>query len=229
MKTKIISLSILALLLSFNLSAQDKKDKKAKKPDPITMRLDSLAARLAESDSKQQQIEDSNKQLAEQNEKLQNELSETRNDIGKLNNKITELAKIIEAQNAELKKITDAAKAGGGGSDASQKPSTNTSIAFEETTIDFGEVKEGANVTKIYKFKNTGKNRLLIESALGSCGCTVAEWPKYPVEPGEKAEVKVVFNSLGKRGAQDKTITILANTDPAKTVLHIKGTVLQAE
>ena len=66
----------------------------------------------------------------------------------------------------------------------------------------------------------------MIEKVEGSCGCTVAEWPRYPVEPGEKAEIKVTFNSLGKRGVQDKTITVTANTEPAQTFLKIKGTVV---
>jgi TolA-binding protein len=215
MNSKILAFSILAVLLSFNLSAQKTKTKKA---DPLTMKVDSLSKRLNESEA-------TNKMLMDQNDKLSSDVAEQREDMTKLNDKIIELAKMIEVQNAEIKKLNDALKA----KPTEPKQDNNTSIAFDETVIDFGEVKEGVSVTKVYKFKNTGKKRLLIEGALGSCGCTVAEWPKYPVEPGEKGEVKVVFNSLGKRGAQDKTVTLTANTDPAKTILRIKGTVTPAE
>ena len=104
-----------------------------------------------------------------------------------------------------------------------------TSIEFEETTHDYGTVTEGTKVEHMYKFKNTGKEPLLISNAKGSCGCTVPDWPREPIAPGESSEIKVVFDSKGKGSvegqAQSKRVTITANTDPVNTYLTIKGTV----
>lgn len=100
-----------------------------------------------------------------------------------------------------------------------------TTIKFAETEYDFGKVKDGEKVTHVYKFTNTGKEPLIINSAKGSCGCTVPEWPKDPVAPGGSGEIKVEFNSKGKTGQQSKTVTIMANTDPNPTQIIIKGMV----
>ena len=63
---------------------------------------------------------------------------------------------------------------------------------------------------------------LVISSCTASCGCTVPQWPREPIAPGKSGEIKVVFNSAGKGGLVSKDITILANTNPVKTVLQIK-------
>lgn len=104
-----------------------------------------------------------------------------------------------------------------------------TSIAFDEDSYDFGEVQEGEKVVHIYKFKNTGKEPLVISNAKGSCGCTVPDWPREPIPVGGNGEIRVQFDSKGKGkvggGPQSKKVTITANTDPANTFLTIKGIV----
>ncbi len=102
---------------------------------------------------------------------------------------------------------------------------TAASFQFEELEYDFGTIKEGDKVEHIFKFKNNSSNPLIIENARGSCGCTVPEWSRSPIAPGETSEIKVVFNSKGKKGANTKTITITANTIPANTVLRIMANV----
>jgi hypothetical protein len=100
-----------------------------------------------------------------------------------------------------------------------------TTVKFEETSYDWGKLKEGEKMTHLFKFKNTGNNDLIISDARGSCGCTVPEWPKEPIKPGKGGEIKVVFDSSHKNGPQTKTVTINANSEPASIVLMIKGTV----
>jgi hypothetical protein len=99
-------------------------------------------------------------------------------------------------------------------------------MSFEELTHDFGKIKEGEIITYRFKFKNTGKTDLLISSASASCGCTVPSYPKEPIAPGAEAGIDVQFNSKGKSGMFDKTITILANTIPSDNHLAIKGEVI---
>jgi hypothetical protein len=97
---------------------------------------------------------------------------------------------------------------------------------FEKEVEDFGKITQGEIVEKTFRFKNVGKSNLLISSAHGSCGCTVAEYPEKPIAPGEEAEIKVKFNSNGKQGRQQKTVTLVANTVPNTKVLTLKGEVI---
>ncbi len=99
-------------------------------------------------------------------------------------------------------------------------------LELDKTVFDFGEIKEGDKVEHLFRFKNTGKSPLIISSAQGSCGCTVPEWPRSPILPDETGEIKVKFNSEGKNGSQEKTVTLTANTSPTNVVLTVKGVVL---
>ncbi|MEY3052734.1 MAG: hypothetical protein RLY31_2519 [Bacteroidota bacterium] len=101
-----------------------------------------------------------------------------------------------------------------------------TTVQFAETEFNFGKVKAGEKVQHDYTFTNTGKEPLVISNAKGSCGCTVPEWPKDPIAPGATGKIKVEFDSKGKAGAQAKQVTITANTNPATSILTIKGEVI---
>ncbi|MGN8069610.1 DUF1573 domain-containing protein [Mucilaginibacter sp. SG564] len=118
-------------------------------------------------------------------------------------------------------------------SSATKTPAATTANAatapvmkFEKESHDFGKIKQGDKVSYDFKFTNDGKSPLIITDAVASCGCTTPEWPKTPVKPGESGLIKVVFNSAGKTGLQDKQITITANTVPAQTMVHLIGEVL---
>jgi len=99
-------------------------------------------------------------------------------------------------------------------------------MTFDESTYDFGTISQGERVKHTYYFTNTGKSPLIIHSAQGSCGCTIPEWPKEPIAPGEEGKIEVSFNSEYKSGHQEKMVTILANTKPTKTFIKIVGDVV---
>lgn len=105
-------------------------------------------------------------------------------------------------------------------------PANATTMAFNEEAFDFGTIKEGEKVTHVFKFKNTGNKPLTISNARGSCGCTVPDYPKTPIAPGDQGEIKVEFNSQGKKGNQTKYVTLNANTIPGETKLTIKADVI---
>lgn len=102
-------------------------------------------------------------------------------------------------------------------------------IQFEEEVFDFGKITQGEKVSHEFAFKNTGKRNLIISGASGSCGCTVPEWPKEPVAVNGSGIVNVVFNSEGKRGLQEKTVTIVTNCEPSTKIIKIKAEVIVAE
>jgi hypothetical protein len=102
----------------------------------------------------------------------------------------------------------------------------NTAVmSFQETEYDFGTIKEGEVVEHVFKFTNTGRTPLVIESASASCGCTAPDWTKTPVAPGEEGQVKVRFDSRNKPGQQSPTVTIRANTEPNIMRIFMKGNV----
>ncbi|MES2279181.1 MAG: DUF1573 domain-containing protein [Bacteroidota bacterium] len=100
-------------------------------------------------------------------------------------------------------------------------------IKFDSEAFDFGKIKTGDKVTHEYKFKNEGKSPLIISDSYATCGCTKPEWPHTPIKPGESGTIKVTFSSEGKSGLQDKQVTVVANTLPANTVVHLVGEVIE--
>ena len=100
---------------------------------------------------------------------------------------------------------------------------------FEVEEYNFGKIKQGESATYEFKFKNVGKEPLIISEAHGSCGCTVPIWPKEPIMKGKEGVIKVTFNSAGKMGVQDKTVTLTSNSKTPTKVIHMKGEVLQPD
>jgi len=96
---------------------------------------------------------------------------------------------------------------------------------FKEEEFNFGTIKQGESITHEFEFSNTGIEPIIISSAQGSCGCTVPIWPKEPIAKGQKSTIKVTFNSAGKMGIQDKTVTINSNAKQSPMVIHLKGVV----
>lgn len=100
---------------------------------------------------------------------------------------------------------------------------------FKDTVHDFGTIKQGEVVSYDFEFTNNGKNPLIISNANGSCGCTVADYPREPLVPGKSSVVKVQFSSAGKHGHQEKSVTLTTNSIRGTHILFIKGEVDESE
>lgn len=98
-------------------------------------------------------------------------------------------------------------------------------LNFERTDHDFGTIAEGQKVSYTYKVTNTGEAPLIIQNAQPSCGCTVPTWSKDPIPVGGSGFVTAEFDSNGKPGIANKTITVTANTWPKVTTLRFKAMV----
>jgi hypothetical protein len=98
-------------------------------------------------------------------------------------------------------------------------------LSFKTLEYNYGKITQGEVVTHEFVFTNSGKEPLTISNAQGSCGCTVPVWPKEPIAVGKTGVIKVTFNSAGKMGAQDKTVTLTSNNKDGVVVLHMKGEV----
>jgi hypothetical protein len=103
-------------------------------------------------------------------------------------------------------------------------------IRFNQSLHDFGSIPEGPKAYHEFVFTNTGREPVVIERAQASCGCTVPEISKEPVAPGKTGTIKVEYNSDGRPGNFDKSITVYVksgvNRDKSGSVeLKIKGVV----
>ncbi len=102
-------------------------------------------------------------------------------------------------------------------------------IEFENDFYDFGKLIQGEKVSYAFKFKNTGATDLIITKVSTSCGCTVGDFPTVPIKPGQSNKIEVKFDSEGRRGFQNKTVTVLSNAQPSTTQLRIKAQVVLPE
>ena len=87
-----------------------------------------------------------------------------------------------------------------------------TTVQWIDSVRNFGKIIEGQKLAISFKFKNTGDKPLVIESVHPACGCTVADYPRQPLRPGEEGEITGEFNSEGREGQQHKEITVTTNT-----------------
>ena len=94
-------------------------------------------------------------------------------------------------------------------------------LKFDEKKHDFGDVIQGDVVEHNFKFTNAGKEPLVISRIVTTCGCTAPTWPKEPIKAGDSGKIKIVFNSTGKIGRQNKVVTILSNSVNQKEQLFI--------
>ena len=101
-------------------------------------------------------------------------------------------------------------------------------VKLDKEIHDFGTIAEGDVVETEFIVTNTGASDLLIVDAKGSCGCTVPEPPKDPIKPGESAPIKVSFDSKGKPGEQEKSVTLKTNTVNGHEMFKIKANVTPA-
>lgn len=101
----------------------------------------------------------------------------------------------------------------------------NAIFTWSETTFDFGKIKQNIPSTHEFTFVNKGNAPLVISSVQASCGCTVAEYSREPVAPGQRGFVKATYNAA-RAGVFTKTVTINSNTDQSVITLTIKGEVV---
>ena len=109
-----------------------------------------------------------------------------------------------------------------------QKPAE---IKFDKLTHDFGTFSEKEPVVSCtFAFTNVGESPLIINQAVASCGCTVPEYTKTPIQPGEKGEIKVTYNGTGKfPGHFKKSITVRTNGAVEMTRLYVEGDLTEAK
>jgi len=103
----------------------------------------------------------------------------------------------------------------------------NPEINFEKTVHDFGKIIKGERVAYSFRFTNAGNSPLVISAVRSGCGCTVGDYPKDPLKPGETGKIDVVFNSSGRNGFQSESVRVLNNSSESALTLRITAEVLE--
>lgn len=91
---------------------------------------------------------------------------------------------------------------------------------FERTTHEFGKITAGSTVKTAFKFTNNGKSDLIIRKTKASCGCTASDPDKTVLKPGESSHIAVAYDSTGKNGKEQKTVTVITN-DPKRSTIYL--------
>ncbi len=102
-----------------------------------------------------------------------------------------------------------------------------TTVEWDQELHDFGKIIQGTKAKHTFKFTNTGEHPLKITRVKPSCGCTSPSYSKEEIGPGEEGFVEVVFNSAGRKGTQNKAVTVTMNTEEKNKVLRFKGEVVE--
>lgn len=86
-----------------------------------------------------------------------------------------------------------------------------TRVTWTEKSYYFSSITEGEVVTHHFFVKNTGNRPLIITNIKPSCSCLASYYTKKQINPGESGEIIVEFNTKGKIGSQNESITITGN------------------
>ena len=107
-----------------------------------------------------------------------------------------------------------------------QKKEANP-LGFDSLVIDYGAIKKGSSGEAVFRFTNNGKTPIILTHVEAECDCTVPEWTRKPVLPGETGEIKVSYNKTDTVGFFNKKIFVTSNKNPDKeVVLTIRGEVV---
>ncbi len=111
---------------------------------------------------------------------------------------------------------------------AQEAKANMTTMEFSELSHEFGKVMEDTKHLYNFVVKNTGKKPLYIQDVKASCGCTTPKKPEKAIAPGKSDIIAVEFHpKVGQLGRQDKTVTVMANTEPNMVVLKIGADVFK--
>lgn len=107
-----------------------------------------------------------------------------------------------------------------------KKPVLRGKMNFGDTAYSFDTITAGDVVERTFTFINTGKAPVNIKDANVTCGCTYPSYSFLPIAPGDSSQVNVTYNSVGKQGLQEATITINSDALPSTVQLTLKGYVV---
>lgn len=101
-------------------------------------------------------------------------------------------------------------------------------IWFEEYLHDYGQIAKDSDGTWDFVFKNIGEYPFVISKVRSTCGCTVPEWSREPIEPGATGRITVIYNTR-LTGTFLKSLYVYSSAANSPVKLQIKGKVIAGE
>ncbi|MBC8592371.1 DUF1573 domain-containing protein [Oscillospiraceae bacterium N12] len=99
-------------------------------------------------------------------------------------------------------------------------------ISSNKETHNFGQIEWKHPVSVEYIITNTGDKPLVLTNVTTSCACSVADWTKTPIAPGDKGFVTATFDAEAL-GHFEKTVGIYSNAQPSLVYLKFTGEVVR--
>ena len=104
------------------------------------------------------------------------------------------------------------------------KKNSGPALTVASAAYDFGIVTQGEQVPMTFEIQNKGKDQLVIRKISASCDCISFGMDQKDLEPGERSELQVMFDTTVRIGNQEKFITVFSNDpDNPIQVLTFKG------
>lgn len=104
--------------------------------------------------------------------------------------------------------------------------SAQSALTFTPAEWDFGTIAEsGGRVSHTFTGVNTSGKPVVILEIFSSCGCTVPEYSKKPILPGEKTQVKVTYDPMNRPGVFMKDLAVYDTERRRLAKLTIRGSV----
>lgn len=99
-------------------------------------------------------------------------------------------------------------------------------IEIDKKIYDFQSLNEGIKYNAEFKIINIGNEPLIISNVASGCACITTSFPKEPIKPNDSKTIQVVYNTAGRMGVFNKSVTLTSNsTSDASIILNIKGNV----
>ena len=86
------------------------------------------------------------------------------------------------------------------------------------------DMPTGVYLTVKFPFKNISGDTLRVELVRTTCGCTVAEWTKEPVPPGQEGKITVEYHPQGERHFRKRILVFFEGIRRAEKLI-IKGNI----
>ena len=106
----------------------------------------------------------------------------------------------------------------------------DSALKFNKTIHNFGKISINDGERQCtFEFTNVSQKPVVINNIISSCGCAQPEWPKKPIMPGEKGEIKVTY--LNDQGPYpfEKNITVYTSASRKPVILRISGIAYEKE
>jgi hypothetical protein len=98
---------------------------------------------------------------------------------------------------------------------------------WDKTILEMGEIDFKIEKKGEFTLTNAGNEPLLLSYVRASCGCITVDYSEAPLLPGRSTKIRVTHDGNDPPGDFFKTVTVVTNADTDRTVLQIKGSIVQ--